>query len=76
MGAFGCTIAYDRFVRCGLAAQGLRHTFTKLAVLELCAFYDEHPELEQERQKIKTEDGIDYPPMKMLDIIFWTLNEA
>lgn len=76
MGAFGCTIAYDQFVRCRLAAQGLRHTFTKLSVLELCAFYNEHPELEQERQKIKTEDGIDYPPMKMLDIIFWTLNEA
>lgn len=75
MSSLGCIVAYDRFVRNGLAAEGMRHSFGKGSVLELCAFYNSHPELEQERKKIKEEDGIDYPPMKILDIVFWSLNE-
>lgn len=75
LGAFGCTVAYNTRVCSTLAAQNMRQTFTKESILELCAFYKAHPELEQERQKIKKEDGIDYPPMRMLDIVFWTINE-
>ncbi|QOW61377.1 hypothetical protein [Treponema pedis] len=43
--------------------------------MELCTFYKEHPELEKMRLKIQNEDGIDYPPMKILDMAFWKSGE-
>ncbi len=75
MSSFGCIVAYDRMVRNELSMQGMLQTFSKKSVLELCAFYNSHPELEKERQKIKEEYGIDYPPMKILDIVFWSPDE-
>ncbi|MGF7109277.1 hypothetical protein [Treponema pedis] len=74
-GAFACSVAYDKNVCSALKARGICQTLNKKSILELCTFYKEHPELEKMRLKIQTEDGIDYPPMKILDMAFWKSGE-
>ncbi|WP_029410177.1 hypothetical protein, partial [Treponema pedis] len=74
-GAFACSVAYDKNVCSALKARGICQTLNKKSILELCTFYKEHPELEKMRLKIQNEDGIDYPPMKILDMAFWKSGE-
>lgn len=71
MGSLGCTVAYDRYVCKALAARNMCQTFNKTSLSELCTFYKDHPEFENVRQTITAKTGIDYPPMKLLDLAFW-----
>lgn len=72
MGAFGCTVAYDTYVIKNLRIYKIASgNYGKQSISQLCKYYKSHPELESIRKSIKEEDGIDYPPMKILDMGCW-----
>jgi len=74
MGTLGCVPAYDQF---------LVHSITKLdvaigefkekSIRNLAGFYVDHkPEFEACRDRINSQ-GLEYPPMKILDMAFWQM---
>lgn len=73
LGALGCSVAYDTNVTVALEESKIAEPkFCKDSLLSLCEFYKSHPEFESERKEIKRIYGIDYPPMKILDMAFWS----
>ena len=73
LGALGCSVAYDTNVTVALKESEIAEPeFCKESLLSLCDFYKSHPEFESERKEIKRIYGIDYPPMKILDMAFWS----
>ena len=72
LGALGCSVAYDTNITVALEESKIAEPkFCKESLLSLCDFYKSHPELESERKEMKRTYGIDYPPMKILDMAFW-----
>ena len=75
MGTLGCTPAYDDFF-----VKGLRDTyfsfkyksFSKNSLSELVEFYKKHKDsFENVRKSMKIDNELDYPPMKVIDMLLW-----
>ncbi len=73
LGAMGCTIAYDtnivKFLR--KHKEIASSSFSEKSLKSLCEFYKNHFEFEEERKEIKKKHGINFPPMKILDMALW-----
>lgn len=82
MGIFGCTPAFDRFFVDGLRRYvkdnnikngNKRQTsnFSKETFEFLKKFYDDHKS--QNVYHLKTNNNVEYPPMKLVDMFFWQI---
>lgn len=76
LGTLGCVPAYDRFVRAGLKAEGLRHlSFTEKSFKELISFGADKKDEIREIKRVTHKNGLEYPDMKILDMYFWQLGK-
>lgn len=74
MGVYGCVPAYDRYVKYTLKEYNIGHpSFCSSRLKELNEIYLEWKSvIDDENQKINS-NGIKYPTMKILDILFWQI---
>lgn len=74
LGVFGCLPAYDRYFKSGLRSTGIAFAqFSKRSVAGLLQFYEHYyDDFEAVRLKI-SENGVEYPPMKIIDMCFWQI---
>ena len=74
LGVFGCVPAYDRYFKKGLRSTNIASAqFSKRSVGELLQFYEHYYDnFEVVRLKI-SEHGVEYPPMKIIDMCFWQI---
>ncbi len=74
LGVFGCVPAYDRYFKNGLRSTGIASAqFSKRSVAGLLQFYEHYyDDFEAVRLKI-SEYGVEYPPMKIIDMCFWQI---
>lgn len=74
LGVFGCVPAYDRYFKSGLRSMGIASAqFSKRSVAGLLQFYEHYyDDFEAVRLKI-SEHGVEYPPMKIIDMCFWQI---
>lgn len=73
LGTLACTPAYDKFVRKGLHADGIRFShLNKRNILDLWSFCNDHDEEFRNVQLRIRENGVKYPLMKLVDMYFWT----
>lgn len=72
LGTLGCAPAYDRYFKQALRQSGIASgTFGRRALLQLAEFYRTNQgELEVRREKMSA-NGIEYTPMKVLDMCLW-----
>lgn len=72
LGTIGCAPAYDRYFKQALRASGVAAgNFSKRSILQLAEFYRAHlGDFENCRAAISA-NGLEYPPMKVLDMCFW-----
>ena len=77
LGAFGCTVAYDRNVRIALSLTNLAsQTFNKESILALGKFYKTNEEeFENLRKKVKERTTYECPPFKLLDLGLWSVSD-
>lgn len=76
LGAIGCTVAYDRFVKGSLKKLKLTSSFSVDSLVELMRIYEQHKEKFESREfKFLTANNSSslYPPMKILDMALWQL---
>lgn len=73
MGTLGCVPAYDRYLvftlsNCNIASI----SYNKQSLSDIAGYYNENRDkLEEFRNKVKESRKMDYPEMKILDMIFW-----
>jgi hypothetical protein len=74
LGVFGCVPAYDRYFKEGLRLTRIASgQYNPNSISQLLKFYDLHYDaFETVRLKI-SENGVEYPPMKIVDMCFWQL---
>lgn len=74
LGVFGCTPAYDRYFKTGLRSTKIASgQYTAHSVSQLLHFYNQHKAaFEAIRFKI-SKNGVEYPPMKIIDMCFWQI---
>lgn len=72
LGTLGCTPAYDRYFKSGLALSRVANqSYGEQSLLQLANYYVDHREkLERFRRKI-SEERVEYTPMKVIDMCFW-----
>ena len=68
LGTFGCTVAYDRYVRLGLSSLNLTQKISKESIKELCNFAKANEE--EIKTEIKKINEL-YTPMKIIDMYFF-----
>ena len=76
MGTLGCTPAFDRFFIEGCKKKKVRpySNFSKNSIKALINFYQDYSgTFESINEKIKKYSGISYPPMKLVDMFFWSV---
>ncbi len=74
MGTVGCTPAYDRFFIDGVKSLGeFSASFGHRSYLGLIQFYRENVREFKEAQAVISKDRVAYPPMKLVDMYFWSL---
>ncbi len=76
LGTLGCAPAFDRFFKKGCKEKGVRpySNFSKGSIKALIDFYQENSKTFQSiNKKIKRYTGISYPPMKLVDMFFWSV---
>lgn len=75
LGALGCVPAYDRYFIAGLRSKGFRFSELRLRhLLDMANFYRKNrPGFDSAQEAIHQRSGIYYPPMKLVDMYFWTL---
>jgi hypothetical protein len=76
LGALGCIPAYDRYFIDGIRTVGLHYSGLKPAnFTSVVNFYDyNHVEFESAKRTILEKSGINYPPMKLVDMYFWEIS--
>ena len=74
LGTIGCTPAYDRYFKCGLALSDVaQQRYSQKSMMQLVRFYmDHYAEFESFRAEI-SQNRIVYTPMKILDMCFWQI---
>lgn len=75
LGTLGCIPAYDRYFIDGMRAKGLSYSGLKLNnYLAVVRFYVLNKRsFDYANRKILASSGINYPPMKLVDMYFWEL---
>ena len=75
LGTLGCVPAYDRYFIDGLRAKGLSYSGLKSNnFLAVVRFYLENKQsFDYVNTKILENSGVNYPPMKLVDMYFWEL---
>ena len=76
LGTLGRSPAFDRFFQKGCKKRRIRpySNFSKRSVLALIAFYqNNYRTFLSIRERIKELSGISYPPMKLVDMFFWSV---
>lgn len=74
LGTIGCTPAYDRYFKAGLALTNVaQQRYGEKSMQQLSKYYmDHYAELESYRTMI-SQNRISYTPMKILDMCFWQM---
>ena len=74
LGTIGCTPAYDRYFKCGLALSNVaQQRYGQKSMMQLVQYYmDNYAEFESFREEI-SRDRVAYTPMKILDMCFWQI---
>lgn len=79
LGTLGCTPAYDRFFKAGCKRCNV-HPYSKFNMRSfeaLIKFYNKHYKtFESLAKTICRETGILYPPMKLIDMFFWSVGSG
>lgn len=75
LGSLACVPAYDRYFMDGIRSKGLRHSRLKPdAFSSLVNFYKKNRgQFLEANQSILKRSGINYPPMKLIDMYFWEI---
>ena len=76
LGTIGCTPAFDRFFKDGCKKKRVRpySNFSKGSLRTLIQFYQNHCGVFASIQKkIERSSGVSYPPMKLVDMFFWSV---
>lgn len=74
LGTLGCTPAYDRYFRQALIQSGIASgTFGRTSLLQLAKFYRANRGEFEACRKEMSSNGIEYTPMKVLDMCFWQI---
>ena len=72
LGTIGCTPAYDRYFTAGLGKINVTKTYGVNSLRKVANLYlDNIEEFEKLRNFCKEQSGIDYPPVKILDMCFF-----
>lgn len=71
LGVFGNVPAYDRYFKVGLTLFGLRLQFDQLGLRDLVNFYHKNFDEFEYSKNLFSYDGVNYTPMKLLDMFFW-----
>ena len=72
MGTLGCVPAYDRFFQDGVATYKVTtQEYSLESVRKLAKFYEAHNDRLEEARRGFEGDGLTYPQMKVLDMVFW-----
>ncbi len=73
MGTLGCLPAFDRFFKDGVVANNLKFKSLKKSSLEyLFSFIEDNiNQLESLQKQVNKQQKIDYPIMKIVDMLFW-----
>lgn len=75
LGSLGCVPAYDRYFIDGIRNKGLSYSGLRLASLAIVVdFYKNNQnQFSLASQTILERSGVDYPPMKLVDMYFWQI---
>lgn len=75
LGSLGCVPAFDRFFVEGLRLVGLGYyNLDKRKLTSIFDFYIKHQgEFDEANKYILNKGGINYPPMKLVDMFFWQI---
>ena len=77
LGTIGCVPASDAYFIDGFRKTGYRYSKLNYKFLEqLIAFYKENNEKFENVRKKVSRDGIEHPPMKILDMYFWNIGRT
>lgn len=73
LGTFGCVPAYDQYyVKSVKKYRISSRVFNRKSVCNIAKFYcDNSVEFEKLRKELFCQLGVDYPPMKLMDMCFW-----
>ncbi|WP_040205936.1 hypothetical protein [Neobacillus jeddahensis] len=71
LGVFGNVPAYDRYLKEALRLHGISQQFNESSLLELVDFYNQNLDEFEKCHRMFSEDGINYTPMKLVDMYFW-----
>jgi hypothetical protein len=74
LGINACVPAFDRFFITGLNLYNFGGSMNKETLKNIFNFYrDNKNEFDESGEYIKTCSGIEYPPMKLVDMYFWEI---
>ena len=78
MGTLGCVPAYDRYFISGVknkkVTTGTYNINNTTSIMRLVEFYEQNNDaLENARNRMKIDNTIEYPQMKLLDMAFWKI---
>lgn len=74
LGINGCIPAFDRFFMTGLKLKNIGKSINKKTVKNLFEYYrSNEKEFEKASKYIQKHSGMEYPPMKLIDMYFWEI---
>lgn len=74
LGTIGCTPAYDRYFKSGLALTNVaQRRYGEKSMHQLIEYYMEHYEELEAYRALVSQNRISYTPMKILDMCFWQI---
>ncbi|WP_052013325.1 hypothetical protein [Halalkalibacter akibai] len=71
LGVYGNVPAYDRYLKAALSLHGIKSQFGEDSLLEITEFYNLNRTKFEECQRLFSQDGTHYTPMKLVDMYFW-----
>ena len=75
MGTLGCVPAYDRYFIIGVKEKAVSTgNYNRSSLLKLVDFYETNKKkFEEIRKKLKVDENLLYPQMKLVDMAFWKI---
>jgi hypothetical protein len=74
LGTIGCTPAYDRYFKSGLALTNVaQQRYGEKSMYQLIEYYMEHHEELEAYRTLVSQNRISYTPTKILDMCFWQI---
>lgn len=71
LGVYGNVPAYDRYFKEALSLFGIKTQFNQMGLRDLIDFYNKNIEEFKVSQDLLSDDGVNYTPMKLIDMFFW-----